>query len=421
MKTLTQLRNHPAVQEIILESDHGRRTYWINLNPGFATDHGRGQQSGSESTLRGVAAFLRDVRPVNGAAAEDSAEAEAAFRARVDERAAEMIREAAAAHVIEREAAATLHADSPRPVDAEATRRAVIALAPAYSVLLADGKPAAVELESRAADGLEPEFLSACAEEGAPVDTLAAHLRDIEQRAGAELDQAKQLARTHGTGRAAVDVARNVFHAITQALAALATSPTPPPAPKPADVAPVIEREAAAADARRDFQAAAASLRAYVAHAVRFSAVRPAERAAEIFARETHAADALAAYAAALGTRNAAGAYAAALDACVACQLDLAPSGGFPALTSPAWLAFAADVAGVIRAKWETENAAIQAHVAAARAAAEGERAAPAPDAAREARERGATPAGTPAAALPLPGAPEGAHGPATAPGDTRR
>jgi hypothetical protein len=61
MKKLAQFRNHPAVQEIILESDHGRRTYVINLRPGFATDNGGGQQSGTESTLAGVAAFLKTV------------------------------------------------------------------------------------------------------------------------------------------------------------------------------------------------------------------------------------------------------------------------------------------------------------------------------------------------------------------------
>lgn len=69
--TLSALRAHPAVAEIILESDFGRRTYWINLRPGFATDNGRGQQSGSESTLRGIAAFLRTVAAVN---AEHAAE-----------------------------------------------------------------------------------------------------------------------------------------------------------------------------------------------------------------------------------------------------------------------------------------------------------------------------------------------------------
>jgi hypothetical protein len=68
--TLTALRAHPAVSDIILESDFGRRTYWINLRPGFATDGGRGQQSGSESTLRGVAAFLRGVAAVPAEAAE---------------------------------------------------------------------------------------------------------------------------------------------------------------------------------------------------------------------------------------------------------------------------------------------------------------------------------------------------------------
>lgn len=64
MKTLAQFRNHPAVQEIILESDFGRRTYVINLKPGFATDNGGGQTSGTESTIAGVAAFLKSVAAV---------------------------------------------------------------------------------------------------------------------------------------------------------------------------------------------------------------------------------------------------------------------------------------------------------------------------------------------------------------------
>jgi hypothetical protein len=64
MKTLAQLRNHPAVEEIIQESDFGYRTYVINLKAGFATDNGGGQQSGTESTLAGVAAFLRSVAPM---------------------------------------------------------------------------------------------------------------------------------------------------------------------------------------------------------------------------------------------------------------------------------------------------------------------------------------------------------------------
>lgn len=74
MKTLAQFRNHPAVQEIILESDHGRRLYWINLKAGFATDGGMGQTSGSETTLSGVAAFLESVAavPAKKPAAHDS-------------------------------------------------------------------------------------------------------------------------------------------------------------------------------------------------------------------------------------------------------------------------------------------------------------------------------------------------------------
>lgn len=62
--TLQTLRNHPAVSEILVESDHGKTTYFINLKRGFATDNGGGQTSGSERTLRGVAAFLRGVAAV---------------------------------------------------------------------------------------------------------------------------------------------------------------------------------------------------------------------------------------------------------------------------------------------------------------------------------------------------------------------
>ena len=62
--TLETLRAHPAVAEIIIESEFDRSIYWINLRPGFATDNGAGQQSGSERTLRGVAAFLRGVAAV---------------------------------------------------------------------------------------------------------------------------------------------------------------------------------------------------------------------------------------------------------------------------------------------------------------------------------------------------------------------
>lgn len=64
MTTLEILKSNPAVSEIIIESDFGRRTYFINLKPGFATDNGGGQQSGSESTLAGVKKFLSSVAPV---------------------------------------------------------------------------------------------------------------------------------------------------------------------------------------------------------------------------------------------------------------------------------------------------------------------------------------------------------------------
>lgn len=65
MTTLEKLNNHPAVQNIEIESDFGRKIYWINLNPGFATENGNGQTSGSEYTLAGVKHFLADVGPVN--------------------------------------------------------------------------------------------------------------------------------------------------------------------------------------------------------------------------------------------------------------------------------------------------------------------------------------------------------------------
>ena len=64
MKSLALLKSHPAVSEIVIESDFGRRTYWINLKPGFATDNGRGQSSGSESTIAGIKEFLSTVAPV---------------------------------------------------------------------------------------------------------------------------------------------------------------------------------------------------------------------------------------------------------------------------------------------------------------------------------------------------------------------
>jgi hypothetical protein len=62
-KTLTRLRANPCVSEIIIESDHGKRIYFINLKPGYATENGNGQTCGSESTLKGVADFLRSVAP----------------------------------------------------------------------------------------------------------------------------------------------------------------------------------------------------------------------------------------------------------------------------------------------------------------------------------------------------------------------
>jgi hypothetical protein len=64
------------------------------------------------------------------------------------------------------------------PSDPSATLAAVIALAPSARI-----RPAsrAIILEL-AEDGLSPEFLEACADEGNPVDTLAAHLADLIER-----------------------------------------------------------------------------------------------------------------------------------------------------------------------------------------------------------------------------------------------
>jgi len=64
------------------------------------------------------------------------------------------------------------------PVDPSATLAAVLALAPAARL-----RPAsrAVLLEL-AEDGLSPEFLEACAEEGNPVNSLAEHLADLVER-----------------------------------------------------------------------------------------------------------------------------------------------------------------------------------------------------------------------------------------------
>lgn len=63
MKTLEKLNNHPAVQNIEIESEFGRKIYWINLKPGFATENGNGQTCGSEYTLAGVKEFLSTVAP----------------------------------------------------------------------------------------------------------------------------------------------------------------------------------------------------------------------------------------------------------------------------------------------------------------------------------------------------------------------
>lgn len=130
--TLATLRAHPAVSEIIIESDFGRRTYWINLRPGFATDGGRGQQSGSESTLRGVAAFLRGVAavPAEAKPAAPVITAEAAPALRHSEAAlAAAFRTAATAALSDMEAAAARDtaARAARLEALEAPRRAAYA------------------------------------------------------------------------------------------------------------------------------------------------------------------------------------------------------------------------------------------------------------------------------------------------------
>jgi len=63
MTSIEKLNSHPAVQDIEVESDFGRKIYWINLKPGFATENGNGQTCGSEYTLAGVKQFLATVAP----------------------------------------------------------------------------------------------------------------------------------------------------------------------------------------------------------------------------------------------------------------------------------------------------------------------------------------------------------------------
>jgi hypothetical protein len=64
------------------------------------------------------------------------------------------------------------------PVDPSATLAAVLALAPAARL-----RPASrAALLAIAEDGLAPDFLEACAEEGNPVNSLAEHLADLVER-----------------------------------------------------------------------------------------------------------------------------------------------------------------------------------------------------------------------------------------------
>jgi hypothetical protein len=90
--TLQSLRSHPAVSEIILESDHGKTTYFINLKPGFASENGGGQTCGSESTLRGIAAFLRSVAAVTPEAPKPDAADPVALRTAEVKQAAAAVR-----------------------------------------------------------------------------------------------------------------------------------------------------------------------------------------------------------------------------------------------------------------------------------------------------------------------------------------
>ncbi len=64
------------------------------------------------------------------------------------------------------------------PSDPSATLAAVTALAPSVRL-----RPASREvILCTAEEGLAPDFLTACDEEGNPVDTLAAHLADLIER-----------------------------------------------------------------------------------------------------------------------------------------------------------------------------------------------------------------------------------------------
>jgi len=62
MTTLEKLNNHPAVQDIEVEYEFGRKTYWINLKPGFEND--AGMTCGREDNLADVKKFLSSVAPV---------------------------------------------------------------------------------------------------------------------------------------------------------------------------------------------------------------------------------------------------------------------------------------------------------------------------------------------------------------------
>ena len=439
-RSLSAIARHPLVESVSDERGFGDGV-WVYLKNGFlneATDTG----SIHEDTVAEILPLLRsawfDIRETDEA--EFAADREAVKAANAWNADLETANAAASRARHDREAPeapAALHADSPRPADAEETRRAVIALAPAYSLALADGRPAAVELESRAADGLEPDFLSACAEEGNPVDTLAAHLADVKERAEAALDQAKQLARTHGTGRAAVDAARNAWQAVAVALNALTANPTPPPAPKPtrgearaarrAEIAEYRAAEAAGtlppATPPHEIPEVGGEPMTSAAPAPDAAAERNAKLDAQVSATfaETRAALALsdarsnahaARYAYGFAVKDHGPSHPETRAACAAVAHAAAVERAAESIHAKAAATLRAelDAAAVERAyssgAQDLPGGGDAWDVIAAEVSAEARRA-------EEATRTGATPAGTPAAALPLPGAPDAAHGPA--------
>jgi hypothetical protein len=59
MTSLEKLNNHPCVQNIEVEFEFGKKTYWINLKQGFAKNDG--STCGREDNLNDVKKFLADV------------------------------------------------------------------------------------------------------------------------------------------------------------------------------------------------------------------------------------------------------------------------------------------------------------------------------------------------------------------------